>query len=128
MREPLHDDVDPRKPSRSDRHRRRHRRSRLVDLLVTALVAIMVAGAFVVGTRMQAKPIAPTSAEVVQTQCTINTESVRVAVEGLREAVNNRRKGKLTEAKFDSQVADAIPDIADAVRSQTVSCKQAPAP
>ena len=125
MREPLHNDVVP---TRSARNRRHHKRSRLVDLLVTALVAVMVAGAFVIGTRLQAKPIAPTASEVVQTQCTINTETVRVAVEGLRDAVNNRRKGKLTEARFDAMVADQIPKIADAVRSQTVSCKQAPAP
>jgi hypothetical protein len=123
MREPLHDAVVT--PNRQDRHRRRHRRSRLVDLLVTALVAVMVAGAFVIGTRLQPEPVAPTASQVVQTQCTINTDTVRVAVEGLRDVVNQRRKGKLTAASFDKHVADQIPTIANAVRSQTVSCKQA---
>jgi hypothetical protein len=124
MREPLHNDVHPVTPSRSDRHRSRHKRSRLVDLLATAVVALMVAGAFVAGTRAAPEPVAPTASEVVQTECTINTDTVRVAVEGLRGTVNERRKGKLTPARFDTKVADSIPVIADAVRKQTVSCKQ----
>jgi hypothetical protein len=121
MREPIHNDVHP---TRTARHRRRHKRSRLVDLLVTAMVAVMVFGAFTLGTRLQPTPVAPTASEVVQTECTINTDTVRLAVEDLRGTVNNRRKHKLNEAQFDSRVADAIPGIADAVRKQTVSCKQ----
>jgi hypothetical protein len=126
MREPLHNDVVPAVPAdRHLRHRRHRRRSQLLNWLVVVMVAVMVGGAFVIGTRMQPKPIAPAASQVIQTKCTINTEQVRVAVEGLRDVVNRHRNGKLTTARFDTKVADQIPKIADAVRSQTVSCKQA---
>jgi hypothetical protein len=122
MREPEHNGIVG---TRATRHRPRHRRNRLLGWLLAVMVAVMVAGAFVLGTRMQPKPVAPTASEVVRTECTINTETVRVAVEALRTVANDHHKGKTTEARFDAQVAAQLPKIAEAVRGQTVSCKQA---
>jgi hypothetical protein len=90
------------------------------------IMALLVASAFLVGTRWSAKPVAPVVSRTIKTQCQIDTREVQQTVEDLRTSVNDRRARKLSGPQFERQVAKRIPKVATAVRRQGVTCKMIP--
>lgn len=110
-----HERADPQPPP-----------GRVREWVVPVVVAIFVAGAFVAGTRLAPRPVAPVASQVVRTQCQINTKGVQAAVEQLRVAVNRKRQRKLTPGQFQRRIEQTIPTVAEAVRSQGVTCKTVP--